>query len=89
MEMDIIVMEMEMEMVTVTDIQTPANLILVNQFRILVIRATLVTAVVLVQTKVNDVSLYPFTLIDLLHKSSLALVTALVEVNELVLLQEI
>ena len=29
------------------------------------------------------------TLIDLLHKSSLALVTALVEVNELVLLQEI
>ena len=62
MEMDIIVMEMEMEMVTVTDIQTPANLILVNQFRILVIRATLVTAVVLVQTKVNDVSLYPFTL---------------------------
>ena len=28
-------------------------------------------------------------LIDLLHKSSLALVTALVEVNELVLLQEI
>ncbi len=30
-----------------------------------------------------------YLLLDLLHKSSLALVTALVEVNELVLLQEI
>ena len=33
--------------------------------------------------------LYCLNLLDLLHKSSLALVTALVEVNELVLLQEI